>query len=175
MDLLLDDSMLDSLLTDARPKEEFKWEMCTYTLHDEAGCAWQPFGGYQQTGDATPHSQLSVTMDRPPLTSTEAHTWLWHKNCVIPPLKVSCSSDGLPLENASCLLSAVRVDVSEHAAHDVGLEGDTLRPLGHGACSFSSLSFKTTCVSPPPRLDARPSHVNSRRPPRGRAPGALRG
>ena len=119
MDLLLDDSMLDSLLTDARPKEEFKWEMCTYTLHDEAGCAWQPFGGYQQTGDATPHSQLSVTMDRPPLTSTEAHTWLWHKNCVIPPLKVSCSSDGLPLENASCLLSAVRVDVSEHAAHDV--------------------------------------------------------
>jgi hypothetical protein len=41
-------------------------------------------------------------------------------------------------------MSAVTVDVLTHTAHDAGLEGGTLQPLVNGACSFSSLTFKTT-------------------------------
>ena len=41
-------------------------------------------------------------------------------------------------------MSAVTVDVLTHTAHEAGLEGVTLQPLVNGACSFSSLVFKTT-------------------------------
>jgi hypothetical protein len=41
-------------------------------------------------------------------------------------------------------MSAVTVDVLTHTEHEAGLEGGTLQPLVNGACSFSSLTFKTT-------------------------------
>ena len=51
-------------------------------------------------------------------------------------------------------MSAVTVDVLTHTAHDAGLEGGTLQPLVNGACSFSSLTFKTTSYN----LKGKPIH-----------------
>ena len=52
-------------------------------------------------------------------------------------------------------MSAVTVDVLTHTAHEAGLEGGTLQPLVNGACSFSSLTFKTTSYN----LKGKPIHL----------------
>ena len=142
------DLMLDLLLGNGAQESEdgFKWEPCTYKLHAETGQAWQ---------ESPKSARLAVSMERPPIVSTDSHAWVWHKNCVIPRLTVTCAVEGIPHESLACLLSAVRVEVGTHAAHDVGLDGDTLRPLVHGSCSFSSLSFKTTSYN----LKGKPLHL----------------
>ena len=149
MDVTLDEITLSQLLG-LPDVEGFNWEPCTFTLHNLDGCAWPHMAAEPRPENAP---LLSVTMDRPLIASPSGHEWVWYKNCVLPPLKIKCE---LPqLEDLSCLLSAVQVDVSSHAVYDVGLEGDTLRPLVHASCSFSSLSFKTTSYN----LKGKPIHL----------------
>ena len=49
------------------------------------------------------------------------------------------------------------MDVLTHTAHEAGLEGGTLQPLVNGACSFSSLTFKTTSYN----LKGKPTRPTS--------------
>jgi hypothetical protein len=89
-------------------------------------------------------------MERLPIAMSPG--WAWHKNHQLPRLNVTCSS---ARPEGAILLSAVTVDVLTHAAHDAGLEGGTLQPLVNGACSFSSLTFKTTSYN----LKGKPIHL----------------
>jgi len=126
----------------------FNWSPCTYSLLKESGEPW-PRAAPPSPAAAI---RLSVAMDKPPLV-LEQGGWAWHKNCVLPRLRVMCEGGGI--DDAACLLSAVRIDVLANAAHDAGLEGDTLRPLVSGACCFGPLSFKTTSYN----LHKKPLHL----------------
>ena len=129
-------------LMHAAPDSSFAWSPCTYALVTAEG-SWPT-----SMSAAAP---LSVSMDRLPLAA--ASGWSWHKNHQLPRLTVSCGT--APPEGAACLLSAVTVDVLTHTAHDAGLEGNTLQPIVNGACSFSSLTFKTTSYN----LKGKPIHL----------------
>ena len=131
-------------LMPAAPDNSFAWSPCTYTLTTTEG-AWPT-----SISTEAP-AELSAGMERLPLAT--ASGWSWHKNHQLPRLTVSCSA--APPEGAACLMSAVTVDVLTHAAHDAGLEGGTLQPLVNGACSFSSLTFKTTSYN----LKGKPIHL----------------
>eukprot|EP00908_Phaeocystis_cordata_P009542 Transcript_2032.p1 GENE.Transcript_2032~~Transcript_2032.p1 ORF type:complete len:541 (-),score=180.83 Transcript_2032:212-1834(-) len=123
--------------------DAFAWSPCTYALTT-------PEGSWPVSSSLEPVPPLSVSMERLPIAMSSG--WAWHKNHQLPRLNVACSS--APPEGA-ILLSAVTVDVLTHAAHDAGLEGGTLQPLVNGACSFSSLTFKTTSYN----LKGKPIHL----------------
>jgi len=118
-----------------------------YTLHSSSNVAWPR----SQLPSAC-SLQLSVEMAMP-------DSWEWQKTCALPKLTVSFPQrpqlSELPLDRAAVLVSAVTLDALSGAAHDVGLEGDCLRPISHGTCSFSSLAFKTTTHN----LKGKPLHL----------------
>jgi len=131
-ELLLDSDDVAALLSSSSAPS-FAWAPCTYSLHTTEG-AWP----HATTLKCPP--AVSASMERPPAALQKG--WTWHKNHQLPRLNVKCAAS-LPA-GAACLVSAVTVNVMSHAAHDAGLEGTTLQPLVNGACSFSSLAFKTT-------------------------------
>ena len=125
----------------------FAWSPCSYTL-TTTETSWPP------TMDARSlPPQLSVSMERLPIAT--ASGWAWHKNHQLPRLNVLCVGGPTLPEGSACLISAVTVDVLTHVARDVGLEGGTLQPLVNGACTFSSLTFKTTSYN----LKGKPIHL----------------
>lgn len=125
----------------------FAWSPCSYTLTTTEH-SWPP------TMDARMlPPQMSVSMERLPIAT--ASGWVWHKNHQLPRLNMLCvGGQSLP-EGSACLMSAVTVDVLTHVARDVGLEGGTMQPLVNGACTFSSLTFKTTSYN----LKGKPIHL----------------
>ena len=124
------------------PPSAFHWALCGYTLHNKDGTAWA-------TVACSPRPVLSVQMERCPPTT--GGTFRWHKNCVIPKMRVRAENLASVGEGAAVLLSAVTVDVLTNTAHSIGLEGMCLRPLVNGECTFSSLSFTTTSYNLPGR------------------------
>ncbi|KAL3915007.1 MAG: hypothetical protein SGPRY_007410 [Prymnesium sp.] len=145
IDLIMDSATISQLLEaeDAKmPSSSFNWEGCTYALRSPEGDEWPTLPSRSSLGDVC--SRLHIWMDRPPAVSSDSRVRIWYKNCVLPPINVAFNAEGVALDSLSCRLTAVRVDVNEHAAIDEGLQGDTLRPLVQGTCSFTSLLFKTT-------------------------------
>ena len=150
--MLLQD--LDEIIADAADEAglespTFAWEPTTYALkyRDMEAAAFAPAASSNALG-------LSVAMERKPTASGKPPVWLWHKNCTLPRLTVTLAGGGLP-PDAAVLLSAVTLDVLEHAAVDQGLEGDALRPLVRGSATFSSLTFRTTSYN----LKGKPLHL----------------
>ena len=145
--LLMHDAILATphAATPAPSYMPFRWEACSYSLHSESGELWPEESGLQR------RPNLSVQMQRaPPLV--EGGTFRWHKNCVLPLLRVSVDELPAPFsEGAVVLLSAVTVDVLTNAARSIGLKGETLRPLVSGECHFASLAFTTTSYNLPGR------------------------
>lgn len=138
--------------TTSVPEPRFCFAPCNYALLNAKGEA------YSQASSANLEAHLSIRMAKEPSTTGQARAWTWRKNCVLPRMHVTCSTPktGQQLKNgAAVLLSAVTVDVLGHSAVEVGLEGDNLRPLVNGECTFSSLSFKTTSYN----LKGKPMHL----------------
>ena len=124
----------------------FEWGPCSYRLHSASGGAWteaSSHGGMLQLG------WFRVQMAQAPEQSERG--FVWHKNCVLPNVHVTFENvpDPSALEGAAVLMSAVVVDPLTLSAHSVGLNGVCLRPLVNRACSFASLSFKTTSYNLP--------------------------
>ena len=125
----------------------FSWEPCTYLLQNMTGTSWPVSPNVM--------AQVSVQMDRTPTASPDGlQAWLWHKNCVLPSIHVHVNSKE-SLVGAAVLLTAATIDVLEHIAVERGLEGDAMRLLVNGSCSFSSLAFKTTSYN----LKGKPLHL----------------
>ena len=128
-------------------QEGFTFAPCSYSLHPGLGEKW-----VAATSSVGRGFSLHVTAEKLPAQFGANGTFRWHKNCVLPRLRIVASGgDAGALEGAAVLLSAVTVDVLTHTARSVGLEGVTLRPLVNHACSFSSLSFTTTSYNLPGR------------------------
>ena len=128
-------------------QEGFTFAPCSYSLHPGLGEKW-----VAATSSLGRGFSLHVTAEKLPAQFGANGTFRWHKNCVLPRLRIVASGgDAGALEGAAVLLSAVTVDVLTHTARSVGLEGVTLRPLVNHACSFSSLSFTTTSYNLPGR------------------------
>jgi hypothetical protein len=128
----------------------FIWTPCGYVLMSEEGQRWM-------MREDKLAIQLNVRMQRiPPSTSDAAgSTFRWHKNCVLPGMRISVESyAGTSLEGAAVMISAVVVDALSNSARSVGLTGTYLRPLVNRECTFASLSFRTTSWNLPgrPRL-----------------------
>jgi hypothetical protein len=141
--------LLDSLGGDSTPPSAgtgFRWAPCAYTLLPSDEDPWTP-----GTPADVPHV-VTVKMDRNPPASTVGAPFRWHRNCVLPRIRVSVVAPGCRCpDGAAVLLSAVTVDVMSNAATNVGLDGTCLRPLVDGECSFSSLAFRTTSYNLPGR------------------------
>ena len=135
--------------TSTPTQEGFVFATCSYSLHPGAGEKWL---APSSTGESNRPFSLRVRAEKLPAQFGANGTFRWHKNCVLPRLRVVVEGgDESVLEGAAVLLSAVTVDVMTHTARSVGLEGVTLRPLVNRACSFSSLSFTTTSYNLPGR------------------------
>lgn len=144
--------LLDSLGDDSESQASggFIWTPCGYVLMSEEGQRWM-------MREDKLAIQLTVRMQRiPPSTSDAAgSTFRWHKNCVLPGMRISVESyAGTSLEGAAVMISAVVVDALSNSARSVGLTGTCLRPLVNRECTFASLSFRTTSWNLPgrPRL-----------------------
>lgn len=134
-----------ALVPGATEQIQFAWAPCSYKLFREDGGEWPVM-------EAPLGAPVSMRVEAAKaLTAPSGSTFRWHRNCILPKIQVSVNGGYPALQSAAVLISAVTVDVLGHSAHDVGLEGITLRPLVNGACSFSSLSFKTTSYNLPGR------------------------
>ena len=135
---------IDALLSPNGSTDTFEWTSCSYALHSDEGHPWP--AAPKMVGCPTPLLMVQMAKTPPRVDGS----FRWHKNCVLPRLQVSVQGVAIG-ESFAVLLSAVSVDVLTHTAQSVGLEGDCLRPIVNGTCTFSSLAFKTTSYNLPGR------------------------
>jgi hypothetical protein len=151
-DVMLDEDILCDLMDPTGAAHAFPWERCSYRLLDGSG----------ETYRASPSPQIEphIEMERLPLLLGYPPTWTYYKNCILPRITVrvhgAADAHAPPLpDRASVLLSAVTLNAATGTAVSCGLDGDVHQPLVHGACSFASISFKTTSYN----LKGKPVHL----------------
>ena len=127
----LDEATLAELLALPAP-HSFQWERSSYSLSAPDAPLLLP--------SPQPSASLCVEMERSP-RNLEG-TWTCYKNAVLPRIRVEAL--GPVPDRATVRLSAVTLHAPTETATSCGLNGETLQPLVHGQCTFSSLSFKTT-------------------------------
>lgn len=151
-DVMLDEDILCDLMEPTGAACSFSWERCSYRLLDGSGEM------YRSTPSC--HVEAHIDMDRLPLLLGDPPTWTYYKNCTLPRITVRMHGAAgvhmpqLP-DRSSVLLSAVTLNAATGMAVSCGLDGEVHQPLVHGACSFASISFKTTSYN----LKGKPVHL----------------
>jgi hypothetical protein len=139
-DVLMDEDILCDLLEPTGAACSFPWERCSYRLLDGNGDMYR--------SSPSPQVETQIDMERLPLLLGDPPTWTYYKNCTLPHITVRAHGVGMHAlhlpDRASVLLSAVTLNAATGTAVSCGLDGDVHQPLVHGACSFASISFKTT-------------------------------